>query len=159
MHDSLTGLANRTLLRDRFAKAEIDALRDGNKMGILVCDLNGLKQINDTFGHSVGDRAIKEIADRLMHLVRNSDTVARYGGDEFVIILDQVEEDSELYSRVEEIKSSFPITLKNENNCLLNISVGHAIFPTEGTDLVQLVDVADVRLYEDKKRYHGIIQE
>lgn len=155
MHDELTGLANRTLLNDRFTQSQLNAVRNGNEMGVLLCDLNEFKQVNDSFGHSVGDSALKEVADKLMQIIRTSDTVCRYGGDEFVIIFGKVKEYGELDTRVKDIKSSFPISIKNQKDCSIDICIGYASFPSEGTTLKQLISMADIKLYEDKKRYYG----
>ena len=90
-HDPLTGLANRVLLHENFKKAQHRAIRNDQKMALLVCDINEFKQFNDSHGHELGDSVLKLVAKTLEKLLRANDTVARYGGDEFVLILEDID--------------------------------------------------------------------
>lgn len=88
LHDYLTGLPNRVLLADRLEAALSAAAHDGGQVGLLFCDVNGFKDINDTLGHDAGDQVLRQVAARLLEAVRGADTVARYSGDEFVVLVD-----------------------------------------------------------------------
>lgn len=154
-HDPLTGLANRALLADRYKHAILNAQRNHTKLSVMLCDLNEFKQINDNYGHNVGDEVLKEVAFRLKSIVRESDTVARYGGDEFLIILEQVEE-----SHVQDINAlineNLDFTMFIEGNeCRVSLSSGYACFPSDGTIFEQLVSLADIKMYDAKARYYG----
>jgi diguanylate cyclase (GGDEF)-like protein/PAS domain S-box-containing protein len=92
LHDSLTGLANRTLLRDRLEHALARSAREGTDTGVLFVDVDEFKRVNDQFGHAAGDRVLTEIGQRLLHAVRPADTVARLGGDEFVVVCEAIDE-------------------------------------------------------------------
>lgn len=154
-HDPLTGLANRALLTDRYEHAILNAKRHHTKLGIMICDLNEFKQINDSYGHNFGDAVLKEVSKRLESLIRASDTVARYGGDEFILILEQIGS-----VNVEEMKKeihnhlTFDINYENES-CRINTAIGHACFPSDGTTFEQLVSVADNNMYDAKREYYG----
>lgn len=154
-HDPLTGLANRALLKDRYDHAILNAVRHHTQLAVMVCDLNGFKEINDDYGHNFGDEVLKEVSNRLDRLVRESDTVARYGGDEFILILEQVESIS-----VEEMKNNIlnrlTFDLKyNEDTCRVNTAIGYSRFPSDGTTFEQLISVADNNMYDAKREYHG----
>jgi len=155
-HDALTGLANRILLQDRFSHAALNATRNGKKVGLLMCDLNSFKRINDTYGHNFGDTVLREVSKRLTQFVRISDTVARYGGDEFMLILEQIEHSDEVLKVVEQLNTIFPITHEiGGQRYKVGISVGYACFPDEGASLEQLVAQADAKMYRAKERYRG----
>lgn len=160
-HDSLTGLANRALLDDNFKKAQDRAIKNHRKMVLLVCDINGFKQLNDSCGHDFGDSALKEVAKTLEKLLRGNDTVARYGGDEFVLILEDiiVAHDNQTSRIVAKIKAAFPITIMNgEQACQINMCIGSACFPDEGSSLNQLIQIADHNMYQEKKRFYGFLE-
>ncbi|MDB2562301.1 sensor domain-containing diguanylate cyclase [Sulfurimonas sp.] len=156
-HDPLTGLANRTLFEDRFSHATLNAARSRKKLAILMCDLNEFKQINDTFGHNFGDLVLQQTAQRLKTAVRSSDTIARYGGDEFILILENLEDVHEIDTIVNSCKASFPMSLDiNNGKCEIGISIGYACFPEEGTTLEQLTSQADTKMYKEKDYFYGI---
>ena len=156
-HDPLTGLANRALLNDRYKHALLNAQRNHSKLGILICDLNEFKSINDEYGHNFGDEVLKAIALRLEDLVRESDTVARYGGDEFIIILEQVGSGEKVKEKLESIMNELTFTLEHNNqSCDISASIGHACFPEEGTTFEQLVGAADLKMYKAKNSFYGI---
>jgi len=155
-HDPLTGLANRALLNDRYQHAILNAKRSHSKLGVMICDLNEFKQINDEYGHTFGDEVLKNVASRLEEFVRESDTVSRYGGDEFIIIFEQINNNTvvdEMYASLMR-KLHFDMEY-NGNTCDVSASLGYACFPEEGTTFEQLVNVADMKMYNAKKAYYG----
>lgn len=150
LHDSLTGLPNRKLLRDRLEQALAAASRAaGTSVALLFVDLDGFKEINDRHGHEVGDRMLRKIADRLSDLVRESDTVARYGGDEFVVLLRDLEapEEAELVARriCEGAGGVEPIEASPTG---LTVSVGVALVADDGDP--RALPIADVRSDPDE---------
>lgn len=154
-HDPLTGLANRTLLEDRFKHALLNAQRTSKKLAILMCDLNKFKQLNDTYGHAFGDIALKSVAHKLSDYVRASDTIARFGGDEFTLILEQVEDRHDIEKFIDSLKVNFPMPLTcRDEVCEVNISIGYACFPDDGVTFNQLVHHADTKMYEEKNNFH-----
>ena len=155
-HDPLTGLANRMLLNDRFNHAVYNATRSRKKLAVLMCDLNEFKQINDTYGHHVGDMTLQKVAKKLKNLVREGDTIARCGGDEFIVILEQLESVDEIEKVVNVLKFEFPLILDLDNESYeIGMSIGYSHFPQEGTTLEQLTSQADRKMYKDKDRYYG----
>jgi diguanylate cyclase (GGDEF)-like protein/PAS domain S-box-containing protein len=155
-HDPLTNLANRTLLIDRFSQAVFHAKRRQKKIALFLCDLNEFKDVNDNYGHNFGDKVLKSIAKNLQSIVRESDTVARYGGDEFVIIVEHLKTDKEILEVFQEIKLKSSIRIEDKEAISdISMSIGHAIFPSEGMEFQQLISLADTRMYENKKVYYG----
>jgi len=155
-HDPLTGLANRALLNDRYKHALLAAKRNHSKLGVMICDLNEFKQVNDLYGHTFGDEVLKNFALRLSSLVRESDTVSRYGGDEFIVIFEQINNGvkvEEVYNMLLE-KLRFKVE-HDGSTCEVSASLGYACFPDEGTTFEQLVNVADMKMYNSKKSYYG----
>ena len=151
-HDTLTGLANRALFHDRLRQGMDAARRKGSLAGVLNLDMDGLKSINDRFGHRAGDAAIRELAERLGRVVRESDTVARLGGDEFGIILPGIRDRSVAESAVARIRSEFPAPLTFEGASLaIEASIGLAVFPEDAGDLDELLETADKLMYRDKQ--------
>lgn len=154
-HDPLTGLANRALFNDRFAHSLLNAARTGKKMGLLMCDLNEFKSINDNEGHSFGDKVLQACARKLQESVRKSDTVARYGGDEFTIILEHIENYDEVKEKMQEIASQLPIAVSHEQSeCDITMSIGYAVFPEDGLSVEQLFRIADMKMYDAKNNYY-----
>jgi len=150
-HDSLTGLPNRSLLRDRIEQAIAKARRDGNRVAVVFVDLDHFKLINDSLGHHVGDRLLLEVADRLMTCVRSHDTVARQGGDEFVLVLtEQHGEDESLaiVSRLLDVISQPWVDEGQEYG--LSCSVGISCYPKDGDDPDALLRCADAAMYQAK---------
>jgi diguanylate cyclase (GGDEF)-like protein/PAS domain S-box-containing protein len=157
MHDSLTGLANRVLLEDNFKKAKNRAIRNHNKMALLLCDINEFKQCNDEYGHDFGDGVLKVVAKTLKKLLRVNDTVARYGGDEFVLILEDIDHSKEIATIVSKIQAAFPLTVtESGKSCQINISIGSAYSPDEGNNFNELIQVADTNMYKEKKYFYGL---
>ncbi len=151
-HDSLTGLPNRILFYDRLNQAIAKARRDNESFAILYLDLDGFKQINDTLGHDAGDILLQEAATRITACVRESDTVARMGGDEFTVIINNVRtqnsQDSVAKKIVEAIASPFLI---NGKNCSVSASIGISVYPGNGETPDQLVKIADATMYLAKQ--------
>lgn len=155
-HDPLTGLANRVLFNDRFSHALKNAARSYKKTVLLMCDLNEFKDINDNNGHNFGDEVLKGVAKELKSSIREVDTVCRYGGDEFVILLEQINSKSEAEHIVNKIKSKFPLfVIKEDSQCTIGMSLGYSMFPEDGTNFEQLFIVADSKMYDAKKQYYG----
>lgn len=150
-HDMLTNLPNRGLLYDRLESALARAERQHGKVALLFLDLNGFKQINDAHGHSAGDLLLQEVARRLLDAVRHSDTVARIGGDEFVVLLESVHLHEHITSVVEKICSAFdqPFDL---DGCFIRVtpSIGIAQYPEHGDRVQQLLNHADNAMYAAK---------
>lgn len=151
-HDALTGLANRSLFFDRLRHRTYPGRRQPDPMGILVIDLDGLKRINDSFGHRAGDAAIRETALRISRIPRRSDIVARLGGDEFGVILSEIESRTDLIAIVERISQETDQPFRFEGRTLhLTASIGHARYPDDGTDVDSLLEVADRSMYQMKR--------
>jgi len=152
LNDPLTGLANRRLLSDRMAMALIHARREESAMAVLYLDLDGFKKINDTLGHGAGDLLLKEVARRLIKTVREEDTVARMGGDEFVIALWHVTGTDYAVSVAQRAVEavSRPYCLEG-NSFSITTSVGVSIYPDHGEDAETLMESADQALYEAKR--------
>ncbi|QSZ42574.1 diguanylate cyclase [Sulfurimonas aquatica] len=120
------------------------------------CDLNEFKEINDTYGHNIGDKILKMVSRKLQEIVRVTDTVSRYGGDEFMILLEHIENTDEASEIIEKIKSNFPVVcLESKSELHISISIGYASFPDEGTSFEQLSNLADIKMYDSKNDYYG----
>lgn len=151
-HDSLTGLANRLLLADRFHLAVERAKRSGKSFALLMIDLNDFKAINDNYGHAAGDSVLVSVAKRLVGAVRASDTVARLGGDEFILIAEAIENPQELVHISEKVFDTLSDTITLDTGVLVNIgaSIGLALYPDDGADMNDLLHVADLAMYKFK---------
>ena len=151
-HDSLTGLANRSLFFDRLRNRVSPGRRQLEPLGILIADMDGLKRINDTYGHRAGDAAIREIALRISRIPRKSDIVARLGGDEFGVILGEISDRSDLLMIVERISQQTDQPFRFEGRIInLTASIGHARFPEDGNDVDALLEAADRSMYKMKR--------
>jgi diguanylate cyclase len=148
-HDHLTGLANRTLLQEHFSER---TRRDGDLLAVHCLDLDGFKAVNDTRGHPAGDALLQAVSARLVGTLAAGDTVARIGGDEFVVLqigLRHADEAQLLAERLVRVISA-PYTLEGEQ-ISISLSVGIAIFPADGLNLEQLISRADEALYQAKR--------
>ncbi|NHZ89121.1 EAL domain-containing protein [Massilia sp. CCM 8733] len=155
-HDALTGLANRTLLWDRLEQALHMAQRNKSLVATVLIDLNGFKQINDGYGHEAGDQVLKMVARRLQSSVRESDTVARLSGDEFVLVL--VNQPSLRYTlrMIERLRVSLsqPVSF-DSTDIAVGGSIGVSVYPHDGTGALDLVRAADVAMYHAKAANTG----
>jgi diguanylate cyclase (GGDEF)-like protein len=151
-HDALTGLPNRALFYDRLRQSVDLAVRSSGTLGVLNLDMDGLKPINDRYGHRAGDAAIRETATRIARNSRRVDTAARVGGDEFAMILPGIggRGDAEAHSRRLVEKVSEPFEFEGQS-IDLGVSVGVAVLPEDGAEMTALVDLADRSMYEAKR--------
>ena len=154
--DPLTGLPNRSLLLDRFAQAIASAKRRSSRLALLFLDLDEFKQINDTLGHAAGDDALKEVARRLAHGVREADTVGRLGGDEFLILLTEVSQAADAALIASKLLAALgePFRL-GEQTLKLSASIGISIYPDDGDSIAALIDHADAAMYRAKSQGRG----
>jgi two-component system cell cycle response regulator len=152
LHDALTGLPNRRLLFDRLSLAIAHARRNKSMMAVMYLDLDGFKQINDTLGHDAGDTLLSMVADRLGAAVRQEDTVARMGGDEFVIALWESSHADGMASLVSKVIQAVSQPYRIEGRDVnITASVGVGIYPTHGEQVETLMKSADLALYEAKR--------
>lgn len=150
-HDPLTGLANRRLFYDRLEQALLRAKRYQHKIGVLFVDLDRFKSVNDRYGHQVGDALLLEVARRLTHSVRESDTVARSGGDEFMIVLDKLHQQPDCEAVVRQIQSALTGDIELRGVRIeLSASIGYALYPDDAESEDDLVRAADARMYRNK---------
>lgn len=165
LHDALTGLPNRTLLEDKMIEALSSAARTGSRVGLLFCDVNRFKRINDSLGHAAGDSALRHVAARLRKAVRDSDTVARFSGDEFVILLPDAgsaEEVDEVAARVRaSLSSGIEVA---DRRIFVDVAIGTGLsgrLPADPAHEVladaarRLVESADVEMYRNRARARG----
>jgi diguanylate cyclase (GGDEF)-like protein/PAS domain S-box-containing protein len=151
-HDFLTGLPNRKLLNDRVRQAIASAPRHMKKVAVLFLDLDGFKHINDSLGHPIGDRLLQSIAKRLVDGVRGSDTVSRQGGDEFVVLLSEVEGLESVATTVRRLLQlgAEPHSV-DEHDLHVTACIGVSIFPEDGLDPETLIKNADTAMYQAKE--------
>jgi diguanylate cyclase (GGDEF)-like protein len=156
MYDSLTGLPNRVLLNDRLHKQIQDCLRTQHTFALAVIDLNKFKAVNDNLGHDQGDELLCQVANRICDLLRTSDTVSRIGGDEFVLLLHDVNAES-CVRMCERIQSAVlkPYILR-EGEVTIGLSIGIAMFPNHAEDPITLMRHADMAMYAIKTKGGGI---
>jgi diguanylate cyclase (GGDEF)-like protein/PAS domain S-box-containing protein len=147
-YDALTELPNRTLLRDRLAKALAGARRKGDKIALLFLDLDGFKDINDSLGHSIGDLLLQAIAERLRTWGREKDTVARLGGDEFLIMLTDIKVVPDVARAAERLMDAMTAEFEVQGHSLsMGCCIGISIFPDHGADGETLIKAADAAMY------------
>ncbi len=152
-YDQLTGLVNRTLFRDRLVQAMARSKRLQQPLGLMLLDLDRFKQVNDTMGHDVGDHLLKAVADRLKDCVREVDTVARMGGDEFTIVLEGLarEEDITIIARriTESLAEPFLI---EKHRASIGVSIGITVYPSDDHGIDELLKHADAAMYKAKQQ-------
>jgi diguanylate cyclase (GGDEF)-like protein len=149
--DQLTGMPNRQLCHDRLQQALAQARREQSRVGVLFIDLDGFKNINDSLGHIAGDELLKDTALRLGAAVRDVDTVGRFGGDEYVVILPQLQATLEIEAVIERIMAALerPFTI-NERESFISCSIGATVFPEDGLTADELLRKADTAMYGAK---------
>ncbi len=152
-HDTLTGLPNRYMFNQRFAHALNNAQRYRKSMALLFLDLDCFKFINDTLGHPFGDRVLTEVAGRLRLCLRESDTIARFGGDEFVALIEDFAAPGDVVSVAQKILHAlrWPFLLDGET-CHVTASIGIGLFPNDGADFESLLKSADIAAYRTKEQ-------
>lgn len=151
-YDQLTGLVNRSLFRDRLVQAMARSKRMQQPIGLMLLDLDRFKAVNDTFGHDMGDELLKTVSERLKACVREVDTVARMGGDEFTIILEGVTSEENILMVAKRIVESIatPFELKGEH-ISIGISIGITIYPHDDHPIDELLKHADTAMYRAKQ--------
>jgi diguanylate cyclase (GGDEF)-like protein/PAS domain S-box-containing protein len=151
-HDCLTGLPNRMLLNDRLTQAIRAARRHGHRVAVLVLDLDRFKHVNDSLGHVVGDPLLQSVARRLVTSVRNSDTVSRQGGDEFVVLLSEIDHADDAAARAQRIIAALVAPHDIAQHQLhVTVSIGISIYPDDGADTETLIKCADTAMDHAKQ--------
>lgn len=151
-HDFLTGLPNRALLYDRVGRAIAMAKRNRNKVALLYLDLDGFKHINDSLGHSAGDKLLQCVALRLQDCVRNPDTVSRHGGDEFTVLLQELNQPEDAEIAVKRLLKSLALTYRmDEHTFHITTTIGVSVYPDDGPDAETLIRNADIAMYQAKE--------
>jgi diguanylate cyclase (GGDEF)-like protein/PAS domain S-box-containing protein len=152
-HDGLTGLPNRALFYDRFDIAAAQANRNNKKVAIISSDLDKFKEINDKLGHDIGDRLLIKIAEKLTNILRKSDTVARMGGDEFIMLVPELIDHNQIAKVIQkiinEVQKQFII---NGYKINITISLGIVLYPDDGDNIQTLIKKADKLLYKAKEK-------
>jgi diguanylate cyclase (GGDEF)-like protein/PAS domain S-box-containing protein len=152
-HDALSGLANRVLLNDRLSHAITAAARHQGKLAVLFIDIDHFKQINDTAGHTVGDQLLQAVAQRLLAGVRDSDTVGRFGGDEFVVILSEVSHSADAAISAQKLLNALSLSYSiDAHDIHITASIGIANYPDDATDADTLLRNADIAMYHAKSK-------
>lgn len=150
-HDGLTALPNRTLLLDRFHQAISQSKRYRKLLALLMIDLDGFKYVNDKLGHGSGDKLLQAVAQRLTTRIRSADTACRYGGDEFVILLSEMDNPNMAATIAIEIgKSLSEPYIIDDHTIQIAVSVGSAVYPRDGQTFDDLMKLADMGMYRTK---------
>ncbi len=156
-HDVITGLANRSLFNDRIEQALAQAERHARAFAVLFIDLDKFKSINDTYGHDIGDKVLQMVATRLQACVRDEDTVCRTGGDEFLCLLMEVNDEADVApiadSMIGKISEACEFT---DAKLIVKPSIGIAIYPQDGTTAEVLLKNADAAMYKAKQNSEGV---
>jgi len=151
-HDPLTGLPNRLLFRDRLNMAIARAKRHQQYLAVMMLDLDKFKDVNDTLGHHIGDHLLQDVAELLTELLRKGDTVARMGGDEFLLLLSEIKKIEDSTMIAQKIVDAFQIPFVIEGNKIhITTSIGIAIYPDSSDDVDTLVKHADIAMYRAKE--------
>ncbi|MGH8158023.1 MAG: diguanylate cyclase domain-containing protein [Rhodanobacter sp.] len=151
-HDALTDLPNRVLFGERLRSALAQARLGRDRLSLIYIDLDRFKQVNDSHGHATGDQLLREVGQRIRHCVRDLDTVARFGGDEFVVLLSSIKLPEHAAMIAEKIRATLGQPFELANQCLqISASLGVAIFPEHGDEKKQLIRQADSTMYRAKK--------
>lgn len=155
-HDTLTGLPNRRLLDDRISQALIQTRRRGKRVALMLIDLDGFKIINDTHGHRAGDTVLQTVAKRLSDCVRDADTVARQGGDEFVILLNDLAQSADSIKIADKILREIPQPISIDGReVAVGVSIGISVYPDDAGEGETLLKLADTAMYRVKQAGKG----
>jgi diguanylate cyclase (GGDEF)-like protein/PAS domain S-box-containing protein len=150
-HDPLTNLSNRLLLNDRLDHAINHAVRFGKCVSLIFCDLDNFKPINDNYGHNVGDGVLKHVASHLKNTLRKEDTICRFGGDEFVILIEELDNFTYLDNILKKINNIITLPCVIEGHTInIGMSIGASIFPEDGINAQELIKSADEAMYKAK---------
>ena len=151
-HDFLTNLPNRVLFLDRLQQAVVRTMRSGDIGALFFLDLDRFKNVNDNLGHHVGDDLLKQVSERLLRVSRASDTLARLGGDEFTLVVEGLDDASQLAVIAEKILQAFakPFTL-DSYKLEISVSIGISVFPKDSSDTNELIKHADTAMYSAKE--------
>jgi len=158
-HDTLTGLPNRTLLLDRLESATLRAQRNKTMIAILMVDIDNLKLINETMGHDNGDKVIMSVASRLSHTIRDTDTLSRSGGDEFILVIENIQQLDDIAL----MAAKFSRTIEHrmtilDQNIHVKASIGISVYPQDGLDVGSLLSSSDGALYRAKEKGGNIYE-
>ncbi len=158
-HDELTGLPNRSLLLDRVNQAIVQAARQQKQVGLLLLDLDGFKSVNDRLGHATGDILLQRVAERLLSCIRGADTACRYGGDEFVILLPEVDGEKSAAEVAQKLRACLakPYVV-DDHSIVVTASVGVAVYPSDGSTQTDLIRRADIAMYLAKAHSNSPIR-
>ena len=152
-HDPLTCLPNRRLLLDRLNQALGQAVRQHKQVVLLLIDLDGFKAVNDKLGHAAGDKLLQAVAERLVACVRGADTACRYGGDEFVVMLPEINGEEHCAGIVEKIRARLAAPYFVDGvEVTMTVSIGTAVFPVDAKNRSTLLEQADLAMYRAKRR-------
>jgi diguanylate cyclase (GGDEF)-like protein/PAS domain S-box-containing protein len=152
-HDQLTGLANRILFKDHLDMAIAQAKRNQKMLAVMFLDMDRFKVVNDTLGHVIGDSLLKKVASRLKGCLREGDTLARQGGDEFTLLLPQIDDREDAMRTAEKMIKSFDASFQIDGHELyVSISIGIALYPVDGESIDTLIKNADIAMYDSKAK-------
>ncbi len=163
-YDLLTHVPNRFLARDRAEHAMKSATQHQHKMALMFIDLDGFKKVNDSLGHDVGDRLLQQAARRFQNCIKESDTLARHGGDEFLILLESIDQSVEVEQTIEKVLQQFSLPFSiDSKELIVTCSIGVAVYPDDAKDYQSLLRAADIGMYKAKKdgknTFHFYTQE
>ncbi len=163
-HDALTALPNRVLFQDRMHQSIVNAGRQNSKVALLYLDIDHFKSVNDSLGHRIGDLLLKQVVTRLQETLRQGDTISRQGGDEFLILIDNMSDVSPVMCVIEKIAKSMKVSFNiDEHQIHTSTSIGIAIYPDDGNDFDTLLQHADTAMYHAKNSgrntYHFFTSE
>jgi len=156
-HDPLTGAANRAAMDTRLIQAIGHARNHGSKIALFFIDLNDFKYVNDYYGHEAGDKLLAGVAQNLRACLRNSDTISRFGGDEFVVMIEEIKNQEHVETIFHTIQAAInePIVIDSTTTLTAKASIGMAIYPEDATDPDELIKAADTSMYTAKKQKNG----
>ncbi len=152
-YDSLTGLPNRELFKNRLSKSLLEAGKAGRRLGVVFIDIDSFKLINDTIGHEGGDSLLIQLGRRISRVIKPEDTISRYGGDEFLLLISQAQQVEEIISEANRIIETIkqPIMIKNQE-FFVTVSAGIAIYPYDGDNVTDLIKHSDLAMYVSKQK-------